>query len=393
MSHAVNPSGVGIAYRFCLHRQIMSYASDIDLLEIPTEDYIVRSRRMMVDPQLNLLNEAVDRIPCVAHGIHMSIGSVEPFDQPYLDSTLAFLQQTGIDVFSEHLTFHRMNNVDLETFLPMPFTEESADWVAQKYNVASDFLGRPFALENVSYFFPVPDCTLSESEFLIRLLEKTDCSLLLDVTNVFNNATNHGYDAEQFIKSLPGNRISQIHLAGGRFVDNMWIDDHSSAVMPGVWPLLELALEHTAAQIVILERDANFDPFDAVLDDIRQARQLFRKHRTMPVGASPVKRDLNQPADKLEQPDVQHLPDGGDFDALRQFQIGLLHEITLRDELANQDSVGREPEWQHRIANCDPERLKMLKRKWEKVESRAQAEQKEYQNREWQLWRQSLNMR
>ncbi len=226
MKQNQQPYGVGLAYRPCLHDQIMRFADEIDVLEIPTEDYIIRRRRLSADPGQRLLRKALDRFPCMAHGISMSIGSVEPLDEAYMRSTRAFLDEHNFDVFSEHLAYHRMDGVDLTMFLAMPFEDVSLEWLARNYEAARNRLGRSFALENVSYYFPAPNCSLDEADFLTRLCEMTDCSLLLDVTNIYNNAVNHGYDPVEFIRRLPGDRVSQLHLAGGHYSDGMWQDSH-----------------------------------------------------------------------------------------------------------------------------------------------------------------------
>src|SRR5438128_12224657 len=97
--------GVGLAYRADLHREIMAHARELDLLEIPTEDYVVRARRLLADPDGRLLREAVERLPAVAHGIQLSLGSVQPVDENALTGTRHFLEQTGLGVFSEHLAY------------------------------------------------------------------------------------------------------------------------------------------------------------------------------------------------------------------------------------------------------------------------------------------------
>ena len=119
------PYGVGLAYRSLLHREVLQHAADIDLLEIPTEDYIVRSRRLNVDPDGRLLREALERFPAVAHGIRMSVGSVERLDEVYLERTEQLLREFGIEDFSEHLAYHRMSGTDVHMFLCLPFEEVS----------------------------------------------------------------------------------------------------------------------------------------------------------------------------------------------------------------------------------------------------------------------------
>ena len=49
---------------------------------------------------------------------------------------------------------------------------------------------------------------MAEPEFVKAVLEAADCELLLDVNNVYVNSTNHGYDAEEYIRAMPSDRVS-----------------------------------------------------------------------------------------------------------------------------------------------------------------------------------------
>ena len=135
--------------------------------------------------------------------LYLRASAATAFNADYLEATHDFLAKHRLAVFSDHLAFHQMDGTDLGIFLPMPFEEIAIQWLKRAYYQARAALGRPFALENVTYYFPIPHCGLSEADFLRRLTEETDCTLLLDVTNIFNNSHNHGYDPIEFLDTLP----------------------------------------------------------------------------------------------------------------------------------------------------------------------------------------------
>ncbi len=387
------PYGVGLGYRAELHHQILRHASEIDVLEVPTEEYVSRFRRLVTDRDGRRLREALDRIPGVAHGIHMSIGSVEPHLQPALDETISVLREYGLDVFSEHLAYHRMGGKDLLMFQCLPFQEASARWVAGKYRQVRRRLSQPMALENVSYSLAPPECAMGEAEFLTRVTELTDCRLLLDVTNIFNNATNHGYDPLEFIRRLPGERVSQLHLAGGHFSDGKWQDSHSKPVMAPVWDLLHEVLRQTAAEVVVLERDSNFEHFDSIMDDVRKARRIFYQHRperppaqapSPPTGAA-AEGDGEGLDGLLTDPDVQQL---------RQFQAALLAAVAdpdvrarwAEDPAAVATQFGLEGAWRRRWLGFDRAGVSALQRKWRGVEAFLRQKAEYYERLEWEEW-------
>ncbi|MCB1230541.1 MAG: DUF692 domain-containing protein [Verrucomicrobiae bacterium] len=389
-SHHGRPRGAGIAYRFNIHEEIMSHCDRIDLLEISTEDYIVRERRLGSDNEMSLLREALATFPGVAHGISLSIGTVARPAKWYLDATNRFLADSGLQIFSEHCAFHSVDGSDLTLFLEMPFAEESISWLARKYEAVKAAIGRPFALENVTYFFPVPHCPLDEATFFRWLCEETDATMLLDVTNLFNNSQNHGYDAGEFLDRYPLDRVSQIHLAGGFLTrQGQWEDSHSEPVMEPVWELYEEVIRRTNCEIVILERDSKFHPFDRVMDDIDRAREIFWNYRDeneAPASARFASKSIDE-----NLPD----PEAPEFSQLRAFQRAMMARIT---EAGFREAWARNPAdagamvglfdktWLQRLIDCDPASMDRLANSWKAIEVEDAQIQEEYEQGEWAAW-------
>lgn len=389
-----DPYGVGLAYRFSVHREAVAHRSEIDLLEISTEDYIVRERRTYSDPGETLLHDALKRFPCVAHGLSLSIGSVEAPNDIYLDATKRFLEENALSIFSEHLAFHRMDGKDLTMFLAIPFEEIAVKWVAANYRHIRSRLGRPFALENVTYSFPVPHCGLDEADFLRRVCEETDCTLLLDVTNVFNNSRNHGYDPVEFFERLPMDRVSQMHLAGGnQLPDGRWEDSHSAPVMDEVWPLFDEAVRRAVnARIVILERDSKLNPFSSVMTDIRKAREIFYSHRPFDAPQRHLSGGEFQP---VAAPDFRE----ADYAGLRGYQRALMGRIAdpdfrkaFRDDAP--EAVRRyeltDPEWFERLVDSDGRSMHHFEESYDYFQEEDKQVAKQYENREWAAWANQL---
>jgi len=389
-----DPYGVGLAYRFNVHQDAVKHRSEIDLLEISTEDYIVRERRTYSDPDEKLLRDALATFPCVAHGLSLSIGTVDRLDETYLNATRSFMADHGLNIFSEHLAFHRVDGNDLTMFLAIPFEEVAVQWVKQNYYAIRQWLGRPFALENVTYAFPVPHCSLSEADFLRRLCEETDCTLLLDVTNVFNNSRNHGYDPIEFFERLPMERVSQMHLAGGhQLPDGKWEDSHSAPVMEEVWPLFDEAVKRAVnTRIVILERDSKLKPFDSVMHDIRRAREIFYSHRPL---EAPHRELSDIAGGEVVAPD----PLAGEFAGMRSYQRALMGRISdpsFREAfLANAPEAVKkfevaDPAWFQRLADCDGQAMRHFEESWDYFKKEDEVVAREYENREWASWAKQL---
>src|SRR3546814_6384543 len=103
---------------------------------------------------------------------------------------------------------------------------------------------------------------MDEIDFVNAVLAQADCDLLLDVQNIVVNATNHGYDAHEFLLALPQTRIRYIHVDGHRDeAPDLKIDPHRAAVSDQDWALLDEAYSVPGRRPTLRERDFKFPPF------------------------------------------------------------------------------------------------------------------------------------
>jgi uncharacterized protein (UPF0276 family) len=130
-------------------------------------------------------------------------------------------------------------------------------------------------LENPSSYVTFAASSMSEWEFLSRVAEQTDCGLLLDVNNVYVSGRNHDFDAIEYIRNLPHERIVQMHLAGHTPCATHLLDTHDHPVTDPVWELYRLAHEKTGGVSSLLEWDAKIPPFPIVHAEVLKARQYM----------------------------------------------------------------------------------------------------------------------
>ncbi|MFT5410711.1 MAG: hypothetical protein ACI9NC_003444, partial [Verrucomicrobiales bacterium] len=209
----------------------------------------------------------------------------------------------------------------------------------------------------------------------------------LDVTNIFNNSHNHGYDPIEFLDRLPLDRVSQIHLAGGHQTeDGRWEDSHSAPVMEKVWPLFEEVIRRTHAGIVILERDSKFDPFDTVIEDVDRAREIFYRHRSHSA-------QIRSPAAIGEAPSAD--PNDPVFQELRAFQRTLMARLTdpqiradfAENPIATAHNLGMNSgEWLRRVADCDQKMFDWVAEGWDHMSEEESKFNQDSENNEWEAW-------
>ncbi|HMB59959.1 MAG TPA: DUF692 domain-containing protein, partial [Xanthomonadales bacterium] len=162
----------------------------------------------------------------------------------------------------------------LYDLMPIPFTSEAVHYVSARIRRVQDILGRRMAVENVSYY-AAPGAEMSEIEFLRAVLEESDCDLLLDVNNIYVNSINHGYDAVEFLRQLPGERIAYGHIAGHyNEAEDLIVDTHGANVIDNVWDLLDKAYGTFGVFPTLLERDFNLPPVDELLGEVNHIVEI-----------------------------------------------------------------------------------------------------------------------
>ena len=206
----------------------------------------------------------------VCHGLSLSIGSPSPLDEDFVRDIGRFITTHNIKHYSEHLTYCS-DDGHLYDLLPIPFTEEAVHYVAERIRRVQDILQQEISMENASYYTPSPGKEMEEIEFLNAVLDEADCGLLLDVNNIYVNATNHRYDPIEFLKQLPADRIRYAHIAGHYNEDeDLIIDTHGADVIDPVWNILHNAYEHFGVFPTLLERDFNIPPVPELLTEVEQ---------------------------------------------------------------------------------------------------------------------------
>src|SRR5262249_36415228 len=152
-----------------------------------------------------------------------------------------FLGRIHPPFHSDHLCFSGTAGRIVHDLLPIPFTSVMAKHVAARLAEASDRLGMPMAVENITHYFLVGSAALDEPAFIADVLAQSSAKLLLDVNNVFVNALNHGIDPMAWLARVPLDRVASIHVAGHErsIEDGVVLDTHGAPVLPSVLSLLE----------------------------------------------------------------------------------------------------------------------------------------------------------
>ncbi len=289
VSRTVN--GVGLGLRWDFVDALLAQKPALDFVEISPENYMGRG---------GYYDEALDRAtelyPIVTHGLTMSVGGTDPLREDYLAGLAAFIDRVHSPWHSDHLCFSTYGGVVLHDLLPIPFKKEEVTRVADRIKRAQDAIGKPMAVENVSFYLHPGKREMTEAEFLSQVCEAADCGLMLDVNNAYVNATNFGFDVDSWMRNAPLDRVVQMHVAGHDwFAEDTWdatntvpttdaeraqqliIDTHGSDCCDDVLALLERTLRKTGPVPVLLERDQGIPPLDQLLAEVAKIKAIWTR--------------------------------------------------------------------------------------------------------------------
>lgn len=266
--------GVGIGLRTRHYAEILESdaASQLGIrfFEAISENFMVPG-----GTPLRILGQVRERFPVVLHGVSMNLGSTDALDAAYLRALRALCDRIEARWISDHLCWTGVGGHNLHDLLPLPFDEATLVHVADRVRRAQDALGRRIAIENVSSYLEFERNAMPEWEFLVRVAERADCGILLDVNNVFVNANNHGLDAVRYLDAIPPERVFQVHLAGHSVQGDLLIDTHDHPVRHEVWRLFERFIERAGPVSTLIEWDDRIPPLAAVAREAGRARAVI----------------------------------------------------------------------------------------------------------------------
>lgn len=274
MNTSIPVLGVGFGYRAQQHDDIIANRHAFDFLEAITDQFIFSD-----EERLQSLFAAAHGLPIVPHSLSMSVGTAATVDAGYMARNAEFVRKVNAPWFGDHLCFTKVPELDLGCLTPLWFTDEVADTAVRNIRAVQESVPeRAFIVENITYVIPVgePGKQMTEAEFITTVLEKADCGLLLDLNNVYVNSRNLNSDPYDFLRSIPLERVVQIHIAGHEESEDLIIDTHEAPVSEEVWDLLRFIVKRSPVKGVLLERDGKFPPFSELVAELSYARQIMR---------------------------------------------------------------------------------------------------------------------
>ena len=183
-------SGVGLGLRKPHIEAVHSLGSaPVPFWEIAPENVMGMGGRIH-----GLTMEILTGTPTLTHGITMSIGGFDAYEDDYIQQLNGFLRAVGTPFHSEHLCWSTHGGLNTHDLLPLPFTGEAVRHTVRRIRELQARLDVPFLIENISYYAELGAPEMSEKAFMVEVLEGADCGWLLDINNLYVNSQNFGFD-------------------------------------------------------------------------------------------------------------------------------------------------------------------------------------------------------
>jgi uncharacterized protein (UPF0276 family) len=237
-------------------RLLARIAPLIDAIEI-SPDAISTSNGKRTCLRPSVLDEYAavrGQIKLIAHGVGLSIGSFDRWNDGYLRLLDDLFARFDLAWHSEHLACTTVAGEDVGTMFAMPRTEEALDLVCGRVRRLQERYRVPFLLEHVIHLLPDAPAEYSPAGFLNAITSRTGCGLIVDAYNLECDAHNQGLDIAAFLDELDCGAIRELHLAGGVEHDGFHLDVHSGAVRESTLALaLDIIRRAPALSVVTYE--------------------------------------------------------------------------------------------------------------------------------------------
>ncbi|MFK7871891.1 MAG: DUF692 domain-containing protein [Oligoflexales bacterium] len=206
------------------------------------------------------------------HCVGMNLAGFDQLNLEYLKNIKKLMDKFQPCRISDHLAIEMHNGICYHDLLPFPMNAVTLQHISTRINQIQSFFNHQLLVENLSSYISFSTSHDSEAVFLKKIVEKTSCGLLLDVNNIYVNYLNGLGDPDEYILHIPFDAVQEIHVAGGEWVDSVFVDTHGTFVSNEVLSLLNKVYPLCKQAHIIYERDKNIPPLHEVVEEVDRIR-------------------------------------------------------------------------------------------------------------------------
>jgi uncharacterized protein (UPF0276 family) len=330
--------GVGIIYFPGFENVLASNPDLIQVIEIEPQTFWYRYKSgldsFVYDAEkVNYLKSL--HKPLLFHGVGYPIGGTIMPNAEHLPCLKKMMTELQPIWMSEHLSFNTLNINEIpyntNFLLPPLQTQEGIERISASIRSYASHFDMPFAFETGTNYLSPKKFELDDGYFVDQLALQSETYILFDIHNLLANHKNGRQPVFDYLKQVSHEKIIQIHLAGGFYFKNYYLDAHSNVSSDEVLDVFEKTVELLPnLKAVTFEMGAdylNFIPEKAIRKQLEKMNTIWERRGKKQKG--------HQPAYNFAISPDQYLPDMSEWEQ----QVGLLalgREIPVRTALTDE---------------------------------------------------------
>jgi uncharacterized protein len=252
-------------------------------VEVHPQNYFSTDGRIGGGSPHRWLSAIAENLPISFHSVGLSLGSADGLMADQLDQLAVLSDRYQPALISDHLSFSGDAHDRFADLLPIPYTIDALDHFAAQIGRVQDRLKRSILIENPSCYLAYRHSTMSETDFIAQLIERTGCGLLLDLNNVIVSTGNLGGTVGEYLENINPNWVGEIHLAGHttELHDSgpLFIDNHGSAVSDELWDVYAQFIERAGPKPTLIEWDTDVPDYAVLIAEAAAADKLLTTER------------------------------------------------------------------------------------------------------------------
>lgn len=223
----------------------------------------------------------------LGHGVYYSL-----FDARWTERQAGWLQKLKVEAerrsynhITEHFGFMNTENFHQGVPLPVPLHPEILKIGKDRLLRIQDAVEIPIGIENLAFSFS-PDDVREQGVFLHRLIEDINGFLILDLHNIYCQASNFNIEIMDLVDLYPLEKVHEIHLSGGSWENSIYTKDrkirrdtHDSDIPQELFDILpEVISRCSCLKYIIIERLGHTVRTESdklsFLSDFKKVRQI-----------------------------------------------------------------------------------------------------------------------
>jgi uncharacterized protein (UPF0276 family) len=280
--------GVGIIYFPGFENVLASNPDLIQVIEIEPQTFWYRYKSgldsFVYDKEKINFLQGLNK-PIIFHGVGYPIGGIIQPDANHLPCLKKMMKELHPVWMSEHLSFNTVvvNDVSYNTnfLLPPLQTTTAIETIASSIKSYARNFEIPFAFETGTNYLSPKKFELDDGDFIDQVALQSEAHILFDVHNILANQKNGRQPFFDYFKQISHEKIIQIHLAGGFYFKNYYLDAHSNVSSDEILDVFEKVVEQLpnlkAITFEMLPEYLNFIPEEAITTQLEKMNAIWER--------------------------------------------------------------------------------------------------------------------